>query len=79
MMRPKASSSMQKTYDDCYLMCSTAVYFENQVSTLLSFPLATLPIPRQAGLGRSPVPCRDGGISILSELVADFTILFPPE
>ncbi|KAF3899614.1 Vacuolar sorting protein 4b [Trichophyton interdigitale] len=30
MMRPKASSSMQKTYDDCYLMCSTAVYFENQ-------------------------------------------------
>ncbi|KAK2861291.1 hypothetical protein FQN49_004360 [Arthroderma sp. PD_2] len=30
MMRPKPSSSMQKTYDDCYLMCSTAVYFEGQ-------------------------------------------------
>ncbi|GAB7353898.1 hypothetical protein MBLNU459_g4249t2 [Dothideomycetes sp. NU459] len=23
-------SSMQKTYDDCYLICSTAVYFESQ-------------------------------------------------
>ncbi|EZF68836.1 hypothetical protein H105_08620 [Trichophyton soudanense CBS 452.61] len=34
MMRPKASSSMQKTYDDCYLMCSTAVYFENQNNEL---------------------------------------------
>lgn len=22
---------MQKTYDDCYLICSTAVYFEGQV------------------------------------------------
>jgi len=31
MMRNKPSSSMQKTYDDCYLMCSTAVYFEGQV------------------------------------------------
>ncbi|KAL9102521.1 MAG: hypothetical protein Q9163_002330 [Psora crenata] len=30
MMRNKASSSMQKTYDDCYLVCSTAVYFEGQ-------------------------------------------------
>ncbi|QKX63400.1 uncharacterized protein TRUGW13939_10570 [Talaromyces rugulosus] len=29
-MRPKPSSSMQKTYDECYLMCSTAVYFEGQ-------------------------------------------------
>lgn len=79
MMRPKASSSMQKTYDDCYLMCSTAVYFENQVSTLPSFPLATLPIPRQAVLGGLPVLCRDGGISILSELIADFPISFPLE
>ena len=25
------SASMQKTYDDCYLICSTAVYFEKQV------------------------------------------------
>ncbi|KAK2803337.1 hypothetical protein FQN51_003758 [Onygenales sp. PD_10] len=29
-MRSKPSSAMQKTYDDCYLMCSTAVYFEGQ-------------------------------------------------
>ena len=40
MMRNKASSSMQKTYDECYLVCSTAVYFEGQVrsstSSLLS-------------------------------------------
>ena len=39
-MRNKASSSMQKTYDECYLVCSTAVYFEGQVcsstSSLLS-------------------------------------------
>ncbi|KAL3479497.1 P-loop containing nucleoside triphosphate hydrolase protein [Aspergillus californicus] len=30
MMRPKPVSSLQKTYDDCYLVCSTAVYFEGQ-------------------------------------------------
>ncbi|KAL8653981.1 MAG: hypothetical protein Q9210_001788 [Variospora velana] len=30
-MRSKPSSSMQKTYDECYLICSTAVYFEGQV------------------------------------------------
>ncbi|KAL8969472.1 MAG: hypothetical protein Q9183_001980 [Haloplaca sp. 2 TL-2023] len=30
MLRNKTSSSMQKTYDDCYLVCSTAVYFEGQ-------------------------------------------------
>ncbi|KAL2799652.1 P-loop containing nucleoside triphosphate hydrolase protein [Aspergillus keveii] len=30
MMRPKPVSSLQKTYDDCYLICSTAVYFEGQ-------------------------------------------------
>ncbi|MCJ1461858.1 hypothetical protein MMC07_000457 [Pseudocyphellaria aurata] len=29
-MRNKTSSSMQKTYDECYLICSTAVYFEGQ-------------------------------------------------
>ncbi|KAJ9256837.1 hypothetical protein DTO207G8_2440 [Paecilomyces variotii] len=29
-MRSKPSSSMQKTYDECYLICSTAVYFEGQ-------------------------------------------------
>jgi hypothetical protein len=27
----RASSSLQKTYDECYLICSTAVYFEGQV------------------------------------------------
>lgn len=31
-MRTKPASSMQKTYDECYLICSTAVYFEGQVS-----------------------------------------------
>ena len=31
MMRPKPASSLQKTYDECYLTCSTAVYFEGQV------------------------------------------------
>ncbi|KAG5297189.1 vacuolar sorting-associated protein [Histoplasma ohiense] len=30
MMRSKPSSAMQKTYDECYLMCSTAVFFEGQ-------------------------------------------------
>lgn len=32
MMRTKPSTAMQKTYDECYLICSTAVYFESQVS-----------------------------------------------
>lgn len=31
MMRSKPVSSLQKTYDECYLVCSTAVYFEGQV------------------------------------------------
>jgi hypothetical protein len=31
LMRNKPASSMQKTYDECYLICSTAVYFEGQV------------------------------------------------
>ncbi|KAI4234556.1 MAG: hypothetical protein LQ349_003723 [Xanthoria aureola] len=30
MLRTKPSVSMQKTYDDCYLICSTAIYFEGQ-------------------------------------------------
>ncbi|KAI9728372.1 MAG: hypothetical protein M1828_003772 [Chrysothrix sp. TS-e1954] len=30
MLRSSPASSMQKTYDDCYLICSTAVYFEKQ-------------------------------------------------
>ncbi|KFY20902.1 hypothetical protein V491_03338 [Pseudogymnoascus sp. VKM F-3775] len=29
-MRNKNFSSLQKTYDECYLICSTAVYFESQ-------------------------------------------------
>ncbi|KAK3679096.1 hypothetical protein LTR37_021451 [Vermiconidia calcicola] len=32
MLRKTApASSMQKTYDECYLICSTAIYFEGQV------------------------------------------------
>ena len=44
MMRNKAESSMRKTYDECYLICSTAVYFEGQVRSLVttSFPLRIL-------------------------------------
>ncbi|KAF2169654.1 hypothetical protein M409DRAFT_20067 [Zasmidium cellare ATCC 36951] len=30
MMRKSQASSMQKTYDECYLICSTAIYFEGQ-------------------------------------------------
>jgi ATP-dependent 26S proteasome regulatory subunit len=30
MLSRKTLSYMQKTYDDCYLVCSTAVYFETQ-------------------------------------------------
>ncbi|KAI9723744.1 MAG: hypothetical protein M1812_001044 [Candelaria pacifica] len=30
MLRNKTSSAMQKTYDECYLVCSTATYFESQ-------------------------------------------------
>ncbi len=34
MLRKSApASSMQKTYDECYLICSTAIYFEGQVRT----------------------------------------------
>ncbi|KAI9787702.1 MAG: hypothetical protein M1839_000233 [Geoglossum umbratile] len=29
-MRSKQSSSLQKTYDECYRVCSTAIYFEGQ-------------------------------------------------
>ncbi|KAK4540896.1 hypothetical protein LTR36_008838 [Oleoguttula mirabilis] len=30
MMRKSPTSAMQKTYDECYLICSTAIYFEGQ-------------------------------------------------
>jgi hypothetical protein len=30
-MRNKPASSMQKTKDDCDLICATAVYYEGQV------------------------------------------------
>ena len=33
MLRNNVSSSMQKTYDECYLICSTAVYYEAQVKS----------------------------------------------
>ncbi|MCJ1471639.1 hypothetical protein MMC13_000279 [Lambiella insularis] len=42
-MRNKASSSMQKTYDECYLLCSTAIYFEgknNEADALKSWQSA---------------------------------------
>ena len=46
-MRSKPASSMQKTYDECYLICSTAVYFEGQVWTRallrLSYIVYSLP------------------------------------
>ena len=43
---------MQKTYDDCYLICSTAIYFENQVETrddqyIISMNLICVRIMRQ--------------------------------
>src|SRR5277367_1310576 len=41
MMRSKPASSMQKTYDECYLICSTAVYFEGQVWTTAPGPTGT--------------------------------------
>ena len=37
MMRPKIVSSLQKTYDECYLTCSTAVFFEGKVCLFFSF------------------------------------------
>jgi hypothetical protein len=33
-----AASILQKTYDESYLTCSTAVYYESQVWTRQSFP-----------------------------------------
>lgn len=32
MLRTKVLTALQKTYDDSYLSCSTAVYYESQVS-----------------------------------------------
>lgn len=34
-LRKTPASSMQKTYDECYLICSTAIYFEGQVSCVM--------------------------------------------
>ena len=56
-MRSKPFSSMQKTYDECYLVCSTAVYFEGQVSCSLSTQLACITVLTFAALeqrGGSP-------------------------
>lgn len=36
MVRPKIVSSLQKTYDECYFTCSTAVFFEGKVFAALS-------------------------------------------
>ncbi|KAJ5086884.1 hypothetical protein NUU61_008191 [Penicillium alfredii] len=43
MMRPRPASSMQKTYDECYLLCSTAVYFEGQVCSVGGGKMAVIP------------------------------------
>jgi hypothetical protein len=38
MLRKNApASSMQKTYDECYLICSTAIYFEGQVCHMYQY------------------------------------------
>ncbi|KAF2835927.1 AAA-domain-containing protein [Patellaria atrata CBS 101060] len=42
-MRSKTAAAMQKTYDDCYLTCSTAIYFEgqhNEAEALRSWKMA---------------------------------------
>ncbi len=38
MLRNKAFTVLQKTYDDSYLSCSTAVYYESQVCARLPVP-----------------------------------------
>jgi len=43
MMRAKPANTMQKCYDDCYLICSTAVYFESQVRLSLLLDMCALP------------------------------------
>lgn len=47
MMRSKNSTSMQKTYDECYLICSTACYFESQVCLQRSSGLVTVTLTSQ--------------------------------
>ena len=50
MLRNKATlPALQKTYDESYLTCSTAVYYEGQVSV----PAGSLPAcpPPPASLG----------------------------
>ncbi|KAH0542092.1 hypothetical protein FGG08_003472 [Glutinoglossum americanum] len=42
-MRNKQSSLLQKTYDECYLICSTAIYFEGQVRKSLGARNAVSP------------------------------------
>lgn len=37
-----SASSMQKTYDECYLICSTAIYFEGQVGCLTVLKLSEI-------------------------------------
>jgi hypothetical protein len=49
MMRSNPASAMQKTYDECFLVCSTAIYFESKVC----LPAAHLDIaPRELISGK---------------------------
>lgn len=48
MLRNKVFTALQKTYDDSYLSCSTAVYYESQVRHP-SFPFLRVRHKRQPG------------------------------
>jgi hypothetical protein len=46
MMRNKALAGLQKTYDDSYLSCSTAVYYEGQVRRIFYLAITSDTIPK---------------------------------
>ena len=83
-MRNKTSSSLQKTYDECYLICSTAVYFEGQVSidVLLEAPEEILDRERKvtdcANLDRvmKRKHC-DHGVQLLTKYTITMHIAYP--
>lgn len=51
MLRNKATlPALQKTYDESYLTCSTAVYYEGQVSVPTGSLPAALPISQVPAL-----------------------------
>lgn len=54
MMRPKIVSSLQKTYDECYLTCSTAVFFEGKVCLFFFFFLLFLSFFNLCGSALDP-------------------------